>query len=251
MKKEEKVYKPFSIKNFVIYSIIIIYIGIQFGDTVASITDLDSLFTRYLPMVIYASIGTFFVTKSLAKKEYKSEEETVKEKMIFGPIIVAVVLLCFGLYSVNSNVKKFINEQSPENNNYIYSSLSSSARKKLQEEFDRMIEEAKSEAIMNWMITTIVYVTVAELTIVALRRKVGIWLLEGSPDTVNYDKTIKDAFYEGTIPPQKDKKKEEEDDEIKDNNEEEKKPKRRYTDDYSPDEENSIKNTMKDIKWNL
>ena len=251
MKKEEKVYKPFSISNFVLFSVLILYFGIQLGDYIRVFTNLDTIFTRYLPMVVYASIGTFFVTKALAKKEYKSEEESVKEKLIFGPIIVAVILLCYGLYSVNSNVKNYVEYYSPQSGYYTYSSLSSSGLKKAQEEFDRELETAKSEAIMNWIITTIIYVTVAELTIVALRMKVGNWLLEGSPDTVNYDKTIKDAFYEGTMPPPKAKKEEEEAGLIKDENEEEKKPKRRYTDDYSADEENSIKNTMKDIKWNL
>ena len=92
------------LKNFIVVELVILYIVLIVGDAFST-PELSKLVTRFVPVGIVAFISTFLVIRSNAKKCKKTEEESVKRNTLIAPVIVAVILLVYGLYSVESNVQ--------------------------------------------------------------------------------------------------------------------------------------------------
>ena len=175
MKKEKKKevveYNPtVLLKNIVIYQLIILYFTLVLGDLVSTFTELGNLVTRYMPIGIVTMISTFFILKTNVSKCLISDKEEVKSKIIIAPLIVAIILFGYGLYSVESNMSSIRNDM-----RYSYYSIYMSTT-----DMQSQLSQAASEARINWLITSIVYFVTAECAVFLLKERFGDWLKEES-----------------------------------------------------------------------
>ena len=168
MNKEEKKVneKPYNallfLKDFILLELVIMYIVVVIGDFVSGITELPVLLTRYIPVAIAALLTTLLIIKFKAKKCKKSEEKEVKKYMFIAPIIVAVIIVVYGFYSVSVNIK--------EADTKVLGLLVS------QEYIEELLQAAANSARMNWIITGSTYLVAAEAIVLMKRKKIGMLL---------------------------------------------------------------------------
>ena len=157
--------KSFTIK-FTVISCTVLYLVIRLGDILSLATKgTGDLIFRYLPVGVTAIIATYCIIMGSAKKCLKSDEEDIKRGAMIGPIIVAVILCAWGIYSVHSNVEA-IKETS------YYSIMSEYTV------VDSIIEEAKIAAIKTWVLTTVIYFATAELVAIFAKTKIREKLID-------------------------------------------------------------------------
>ena len=192
--KKEVVYSPITVlKNIVIFHILLIYFTLELGDIVRKLSDFGSFLTRYLPVGIVTLIFTYFYFKSNVSKCLLQDKEAVKKNVILGPIIVAIIIFGYGLYSVESNVGEVRDElklikieleeyleEFPEEkmDEYVV----------LFEESEKEFYKAINEARLNWFITSIIYLLVSEFVVHMMKNKFDEWLIleeETSEDLKN------------------------------------------------------------------
>ena len=164
--KNIKEKKPFSMVNMIVTEMIILYIVIRIGDMIDIIGNLPDIVSRYIPVGIATVIFTNFLIRSGAKKVSIFEKEDFLKKIKIIPIIVAIILLIYGIISVNNNISKMEDKISQ------YRTLYSNMNKDASNEFDKMIEDAKNKAIMSWVLTSIIYLALSEGTTFAIKDKI-------------------------------------------------------------------------------
>lgn len=149
------------------------YIFFLFDSILVIFMDND-LIARYIPTAIVTIISTVLVIKFNAKKSVKSEEKEIRKNCFIVPIIVEIIIMLYGFYSVASNVEKAREEL--ETSMKIYEIWYGKA------ETDKMINEAIEKAIgtanQMWIITSVVYLAVAECVTVVTTKKLNKWLKE-------------------------------------------------------------------------
>lgn len=170
---KQKVKKPYSIKNFtegfILESIIVLYIILLIGNIF--ISEFDVMFVRYIPAGIVGFLITYSIIKSSAKKLKKADKESLKKMSFIFPIVIAVIMLFYGLYSVNSNIESararysMLTELIGESSAY-------------DETFEETIVKARDEANLHWFITSMVYLVFAEIGAFLSTRKLDVILQE-------------------------------------------------------------------------
>lgn len=196
MKKENKkeiVYNPtVMFKNFIIYQLFFLYITLMIGDSVSLGAEFSNLVTRYLPIAVVTFISAFLIFKKYISKCFIKDKEEVKKKVVVAPIIVAVILLGYGLYSVESNmseIRKKLNSSLFYQNSFSSSSVFDEA---IKQEMDK----AASEARVNWLITSIIYLVVAESVAFMVNKKLDEWLKE---EEIVSEKTDNELLYNTSL----------------------------------------------------
>lgn len=155
---KQKVKKPYTIKSFtegfILESIIILYVILLIGNMF--ISEFDTIFVRYIPVGIVGFLITYSIIKSSAKKLKKADKESLKKMSFIFPIVIAVIMLLYGLYSVNSNF---------ESVRARYSMLAKLMEESstYEETFEDVIAKARDEANLHWFITSVVYLAFAEI----------------------------------------------------------------------------------------
>ena len=86
------------------------------------------------------------------------------------PIVIAVIMLLYGLYSVNSNIESF--------RTGYYGTLI----KLTGQTFEEVIAEARNKANLHWLITSVVYLAFAEIGAFLGTRKLDGLLQEENVD---------------------------------------------------------------------
>ena len=157
--------KPFSMVNMIGIEMMILYIVLRIGDAIRTAGELPTIVTRYIPIGIATVIFTYFLVRAGAQKVSRFEKEDFLKKIRIIPIIVAVILLMYGIISVNHNLSKMENEISQYRTLYSYMNKGSS------NEFDKIVKDAKNEAIMSWVITSIIYLALSEGITFAIKNK--------------------------------------------------------------------------------
>lgn len=171
-KKEKVEYNPTVLmKNFIIYQLLILYITLNIGDMFSLFSEFGNLVTRYMPVAVVTLISTFIIFKNNASKCLIKDKEEVEQKVKLGPVIVSVILLLYGLYSVESNMSSIKSEM----NSSYYSLFMSSA------EIEDGLREAATSARINWLITSIVYLITAECVGVIATKRLNEWLKDEEP----------------------------------------------------------------------
>lgn len=158
--------KPFSMVNMIGLEMMILYIVLRIGDAFKIASNVPNIVARYIPIGIATVVFTYFLVRAGAKKVSIFEKEDFLKKIKIIPIIVAVILLIYGIYSVNSNLSKMEKEISQYRTFYSYMNKNNS------NEIDKMIKDAKSKAIMSWVITSIIYLALSECTTFAIKDKI-------------------------------------------------------------------------------
>ncbi len=183
--------KTFSMVNMIGLEMLILYIVLRIGDAFKLAANVPNIVARYIPIGIATAIFTYFLIRSGAKKVSIYEKEDFLKKVKIIPIIVAVILLIYGIISVNSNLSKMESKISQ------YRTLYSYTNKNNSNEFDKMIKDAKSKAIMSWIITSIIYLALSEGTTFAIKDKMDDLFdadesnhFYGTEDTYNTESNI-------------------------------------------------------------
>lgn len=150
---KQKVKKPYTIKSFtegfILESIIILYVILLIGNMF--ISEFDTIFVRYIPVGIVGFLITYSIIKSSAKKLKKADKESIRKMSFIFPIVIAVIMLLYGLYSVNSNIESF--------RTGYYGTLI----RLTGQTFEEVIAEARNKANLHWLITSVVYLAFAEI----------------------------------------------------------------------------------------
>ena len=132
---KQKVKKPYTIKSF----------------TEGFILESIIIFVRYIPVGIVGFLITYSIIKSSAKKLKKADKESIRKMSFIFPIVIAVIMLLYGLYSVNSNIESF--------RTGYYGTLI----RLTGQTFEEVIAEARNKANLHWLITSVVYLAFAEI----------------------------------------------------------------------------------------
>ena len=130
-------------------SIIILYVILLIGNMF--ISEFDTIFVRYIPVGIVGFLITYSIIKSSAKKLKKADKESIRKMSFIFPIVIAVIMLLYGLYSVNSNIESF--------RTGYYGTLI----RLTGQTFEEVIAEARNKANLHWLITSVVYLAFAEI----------------------------------------------------------------------------------------
>ena len=155
--------KPNSVWSMIAIEIAFLYLAVYMGDffRISGLIPSEA-FTRYIPVVVLAIILTFILTKSRAKRTFSSDRESFIKKLFIIPVIIAVIIFVYGLYSLHSNVSQM------EKSLKTFSSISSSASSKL---YSDMLNQAKNNAIISWLITSLAYLIPAEIVTFLMQNK--------------------------------------------------------------------------------
>ena len=205
MSKKENVVekKPYGVadffKNFIILQIILLYVTLMIGDAVAKTEDISSAITRYIPIALVGLVSSFLFIRSGAKKINKKEEENLKKKVLIAPIVVAVILLCYGLYSVHSNVSKVKKEMKG-----IYILAYGEVDEEF-EEFEEEIKDAANEARGNWLITSVSYLVAVEVVAFLTSKKLGSLMKEEIQEQIVDGEILNDIQQEINNEPEEEK----------------------------------------------
>ena len=194
MKKENKkavMYNPtVLLKNVIISQLLLLYITLSIGDSISLFSDFSDFITRYLPIGIVTLISSYFLFKKNISKCLVKDKEDVKKKVILAPIIVAVILLGYGLYSVESNsteIRKELNKLKSEVE--LYAGLLPDVEEQM-DELEEQFKSAIAEARINWFITSVIYLAVAEFVAYMSNKKLDVWLTLEEPMTENLDNNL-------------------------------------------------------------
>ena len=96
--------KVFSMKNMVIIEIFILYVVLRIGDAITSASNLSRVITRFIPIGIVSAVSTYFLITLSAQRSFRHERESFLSKIKVIPIIIAIILLVYGLISVKQNL---------------------------------------------------------------------------------------------------------------------------------------------------
>lgn len=169
---KQKVKKPYTMKSFaegfILESVIILYVILRIGNMF--ISEFDIIFVRYIPVGIVGFLITYSIIKSSAKKLKKTDKESIRKMSFIFPIVIAVIMLLYGLYSVNSNIESF--------RTGYYGTLI----KLTGQTFEEVIAEARNKANLHWLITSVVYLAFAEIGAFLGTRKLDGLLQEENVD---------------------------------------------------------------------
>ncbi len=160
--KKEKVEKEYTIrkyfKYFVIISLVFLYLIVIAGDRISKQADINDIILRFIPIALFGLLVSYCITRDSAKKIKKSDKEIFKKTMFILPVIVAVVMFMFGLYSVSSNIKTMREEYKGKIKIWNYET-----QQTLTEIYEQVISEARTEANTSWFLRSVTYLIFAEL----------------------------------------------------------------------------------------
>lgn len=160
--KKEKVEKEYTIrkyfKYFVIISLVFLYLIVIAGDRISKQADINYIILRFIPIALFGLLVSYCITRDSAKKIKKSDKEIFKKTMFILPVIVAVVMFMFGLYSVSSNIKTMREEYKGKIKMWNYET-----QQTLTEIYEQVISEARTEANTSWFLRSVTYLIFAEL----------------------------------------------------------------------------------------
>lgn len=160
--KKEKVEKEYTIrkyfKYFVIISLVFLYLIVIAGDKISKQADINDIILRFIPIALFGLLVSYCITRDSAKKIKKSDKEIFKKTMFILPVIVAVVMFMFGLYSVSSNIKTMREEYKGKIKMWNYET-----QQTLTEIYEQVISEARTEANTSWFLRSVTYLIFAEL----------------------------------------------------------------------------------------
>lgn len=161
----EKIYNPMRIlRSGIVLELILLSITLYIGDAISAVSETSFLLTRYIPIGVVTLITTFSIIKNNSKKFTKSDEKIIKRNVLIMNVVVAIILLCYGLYSVNVNIEKAKDELK------IYSLIWG------EEVAETLLDTAIKEARTSWMITAFTYFIVAEGVAIMTSKKINTWL---------------------------------------------------------------------------
>ena len=160
-----KAEKPFSMRSMIASEVLLLWVTLLIGDFLMVATKLPLVLTRYIPICVLSIAFTYYWVKKGAKRCLKSEQENFFKIIIIVPIIVAIILFVYGLVSVNRNVSKL--EKEYKKMYSLYSSYYGNSST-----LNQMIEKAKTDAIVAWIITSVIYLGVSEATTVYAKKRV-------------------------------------------------------------------------------
>ncbi len=159
--KKEKVEKEYTIrkyfKYFVIISLVFLYLIVIAGDRISKQADINDIILRFIPIALFGLLVSYCITRDSAKKIKKSDKEIFKKTMFILPVIVAVVMFMFGLYSVSSNIKTMREEYKGKIKMWNYET-----QQTLTEIYEQVISEARTEANTSWFLRSVTYLIFAE-----------------------------------------------------------------------------------------
>ena len=173
--------------------LVILYITIYIGDIVRMGFVYNSeelgnkmfldLLTRIIPIAIVGFVSMFLLIKINAKKGFISQKDDILKKIFIVPAVVAIILLIFGIYSVNSNIKEFEEEYTKTIGVYKtwYSYLYSGDEYEgifSSDEINNVINEARNSAILLWTISSVSYLVMAEAASFMMKNKLDGLLKE-------------------------------------------------------------------------
>lgn len=195
MSKKEKINKPYSakklLKDLIIITIIALYVVIMLGDIVYMIIeDSDRIISRQIPVAVATILSTFLIIRSGSKKCNKSEEKMIKKDIFIAPVIVAIIIMFYGFYSVSVNIRDA--RENIEKEMSVYSLFYS--EEEIDAEIDKIIAEAANQARQSWVITAVVYLVVAEVTVFISSKKLNQWLKEDIQPTAFSDEIPQNTF---------------------------------------------------------
>ena len=177
MNSLEKKEKKFSISAMISTEIVLLYLVLMIGDAIAkSSSNTNWFLTRYIPIAIVSLVITFFLIKSGAKKTFKSNEDLFRKQIMIVPIIVAVIILLYGFYSVKINVNKFNQKYEDLYNRYSVLYDKYNLNNSMQTQYKNMIEDARKQAKNSWIITSIVYFVSSMITTLFMKNKIYSFL---------------------------------------------------------------------------
>lgn len=160
--KKEKVEKEYTIrkyfKYFVIISLVFLYLIVIAGDRISKQADINDIILRFIPIALFGLLVSYCITRDSAKKIKKSDKEIFKKTMFILPVIVAVVMFMFELYSVSSNIKTMREEYKGKIKMWNYET-----QQTLTEIYEQVISEARTEANTSWFLRSVTYLIFAEL----------------------------------------------------------------------------------------
>ena len=179
MSKKENVKnaKPYTkmnlLKDFVVITVIVLYAILIIGDEIRMASSGiagTNIATRYIPIAIATLIATILICYAKVGKFRKSEEKEVKKTLMIAPVIVTVILFIYGMYSVAVNVATLNKSDLGVGSIYLeyYEELYGVD----------MLAEARNKAIMNWAITTAIYLVEAEGVVFLITRNLNRKLKE-------------------------------------------------------------------------
>lgn len=145
--------------RFIGVQIVVLYLTLMIGDFIIEASEIETGVIRYLSVGIVGFISVFLLIKNTLKECTREVYESVQKFSKLLPIVVAVILLFYGLYSVAVNVSEL-------ENNFSYKWLMDLSEELGEENtFEKEIEKIKSEARMIWVISSIVYLVAAEVAV--------------------------------------------------------------------------------------
>ncbi|MBE5821491.1 MAG: hypothetical protein E7311_02745 [Clostridiales bacterium] len=155
--KEKKV-KNFP-SSFIGVQIVVLYLTLMIGDIIVEASDISTSIIRYLSIAVVGFVSVYLLIKNTLKECTSEVYESVHKFSKLLPIAVAVILLFYGLFSVESNVSELEND-------YSYKWIMSLSETFGEESYlEKIIEEAKAEARTMWIISSIIYLVAAEAAV--------------------------------------------------------------------------------------
>jgi len=104
----------------------------------------------------------------------------IKKDIFIAPVIVAVIIMFYGFYSVSSNIRE--SREDIESEMRVYSLFYS--EDEIDTEIDKIIAEAANQARKSWIIIAAIYLVSAEVTVFISSKKLSKWLKEDIQPTV-------------------------------------------------------------------
>ena len=136
---------------------VFLYLIVIAGDRISKQADINDIILRFIPIALFGLLVSYCITRDSAKKIKKSDKEIFKKTMFILPVIVAVVMFMFGLYSVSSNIKTMREEYKGKIKMWNYET-----QQTLTEIYEQVISEARTEANTSWFLRSVTYLIFAE-----------------------------------------------------------------------------------------
>ena len=93
------------LKNYLGVEIGINYLIMILGNLLLKVTEQNIFISRYLVIFVINAICSFFILRSYAKKSLKENADGFKKNTIIATVIVAIIIVIYGLVSVANNIK--------------------------------------------------------------------------------------------------------------------------------------------------
>lgn len=191
--KKEKVEKEYTIrkysKDFVVISLVFLYLIVIVGDGISKQADINDIILRFIPIALFGLLVSYCITRDSAKKIKKSDKEIFKKTMFVLPVIVAVVMFMFGLYSVSSNIKTMREEYKGKINMWNYET-----QQTLTEIYEQVILEARAKANTSWFLRSVTYLVFAELGVFLVNKNLYKFMKRDVIELCEEDKRENEAI---------------------------------------------------------